>query len=129
MKAICSLYQQAPELVKQGEQMVSTDELTGVQALECKHPGLPLAAGKVERREFEYVRHGTRSFILSRDVVTGHLLAPTGGPSRTEADFLAHVKAVVATQPKSVRWHIVCDQLNTHQSESQVALGGRAVRH
>lgn len=120
MKAICSLYQQAPELAKQGEQLVSTDELTGVQALERKHPGLPLVAGKVERREFEYVRHGTRSFILSRDVVTGHLLAPTGGPSRTEADFLAHVQAVVATQPKAVRWHIVCDQLNTHQSESLV---------
>jgi hypothetical protein len=30
---------------------VSTDELTGVQALERKHPGLPLAYGKVERRD------------------------------------------------------------------------------
>lgn len=100
--------------------MVSTDELTGVQALERKHPGLPLAPGKVERREFEYIRHGTRTFILSRDVVTGHLLAPTGGPSRTEADFLAHIQAVVTTNPKAVRWHIVCDQLNTHQSESLV---------
>ena len=40
---------------------MSTDELTGVQALERKHPGLPLAPGKVERREFEYIRHGTRS--------------------------------------------------------------------
>ena len=50
---------------------MSTDELTGVQALERKHPGLPLAPGKVERREFEYIRHGTCSFILSRDVVTG----------------------------------------------------------
>jgi hypothetical protein len=99
---------------------VSTDELTGVQALERKHPGLPLAPGKVERREFEYVRHGTRSFILSRDVVSGHLLAPACGPTRTEADFLAHLQAVVATQPEATRWHIVCDQLNTHQSESLV---------
>jgi len=99
---------------------VSTDELTGVQALERKHPGLPLAQGKVERREFEYVRHGTRSFILSRDVVTGQLLAPACGPTRTEADFLAHLQAVVATQPKATRWHVVCDQLNTHRSESLV---------
>ncbi len=99
---------------------MSTDELTGVQALERKHPGLPVAPGKVERREFEYVRHGTRSFILSRDVVSGHLLAPAGGPTRTEADFLAHLQAVVATQPEARRWHVVCDQLNTHQSESLV---------
>ena len=99
---------------------MSTDELTGVQALERKHPGLPLAQGLVERREFEYVRHGTRSFIVSCDVVTGHVLAPAGGPTRTEADFLAHLQAVVATQPQAARWHVVCDRLNTHQSESLV---------
>ena len=99
---------------------MSTDELTGVQALERKHPGLPLAPGKVERREFEYVRHGTRSFILSRDVVTGRLLAPACGPTRTEADFLAHMQAMVASNPETIRWHIVCDQLNTHQSETLV---------
>jgi len=116
VRALCALYQQAPDLAKQGEQMVSTDELTGVQALERKHGGLPLAPGKVERREFEYIRHGTRTFILSRDVVSGHLLAPTDGPSRTEA----HVQAVVATNPTAMRWHIVCDQLTTHQSESLV---------
>ncbi len=114
------MYEQAPRLAEQGERTVSTDELTGVQALERKHPGLPLAPGKVERRECEYVRHGTRSFILSRDVVTGHLLAPACGPTRTEADFLAHVQAVVATEPTASRWHIVCDQLNTHQSASLV---------
>jgi DDE superfamily endonuclease len=107
-------------LAKQGERTVSTDELTGVQALERKQPGLPLAPGKVERREFEYTRHGTRAFILSRDVVTGKLVAPHAGPTRTEADFLAHVQAVVASDPKATRWHVVCDNLNIHQSESLV---------
>ena len=118
--AICQVYQEAPRVAQQGERTVSSDELTGVQALERKHPGLPLAPGKVERREFEYIRHGTRTFILSRDVVTGKLVAPHCGPTRTEADFLAHVQAVVATDPKATRWHVVCDQLNTHQSESLV---------
>ncbi len=99
---------------------MSTDELTGVQALERKHPGLPLAPGKVERREFEYIRHGTRAFIVSRDVVTGKVVAPYAGPTRTEADFLAHVQAVVATDPAAARWHVVCDNLNIHQSETLV---------
>ncbi len=114
------MYEEATARAKQGEVTVSTDELTGVQALERKHPGLPLTPGRVERREFEYVRHGTRSFIVSRDVVTGHILAPTCGPTRTEADFLAHLQAVVATHPEATRWHVVCDRLNTHQSESLV---------
>lgn len=114
------MYRDAPALAAQGERVVSTDELTGVQALERKAPNLPLAPGKVERREFEYIRHGTRAFILSRDVVSGHLLAPTCGPTRTEADFLGHVQGVVATDPTATRWHFVVDNLNTHQSESLV---------
>jgi transposase len=118
--ATCQVYQQAPEVAKQGERTMSTDELTGVQALERKHPGLPLAPGKVERREFEYIRHGTRTFILSRDVVSGKIVAPSGGPTRTEEDFLAHVRAVVATDQEATRWHFVCDNLNIHQSEALV---------
>ena len=101
---------------------MSTDELTGVQALERKHPGLPLAPGKVERREFEYIRHGTRSFIISRDVVSGQIVGPRCGPTRTEADFLAHVQAVIATDPSAQRWHFVVDNLDTHRSESLVRL-------
>jgi transposase len=100
--------------------VVTTDELTGVQALERKHPGLPLAPGKVERREFEYLRHGTCTAILSRDVVSGQVLAPTLGPTRTEADFLAHIQGVVATDDGAGQWHVVVDNLNTHQSESLV---------
>jgi hypothetical protein len=115
---VCAVYREAPALAERGERCVSTDELTGVQALERKHPGLPLAPGKVERREFEYVRHGTRSFILSRDIATGRVLAPHAGPTRT--DFLAHLQAVVATDPAATRWHVVADNLDTHRSESLV---------
>src|SRR5713226_6247113 len=69
IRAVCAVYHEAPALARQGERSVSTDELTGVQALERKHSGLPLAPGHVQRREFEYERHGTRCFLLSRDVV------------------------------------------------------------
>jgi transposase len=114
------VYRAAPALAHQGDRIVTTDELTGIQALERKHPGLPLAPGKVERREFEYVRHGTCTGILSRDVVTGQIIAPTLGPTRTEADFVAHLHGVVATDPTARQWHVVLDNLNIHQSESLV---------
>lgn len=117
---MCEVYQQAPERHEEGERTVSTDELTGVQALERQHPGLPMAPGKVARREFEYIRHGTATFILSRDVVTGQVVAPLAASTRTEADFLAHVQAVVATDPTAYRWHFVVDNLNIHVSESLV---------
>jgi transposase len=115
-----ALYRAAPQLAERGERVLSTDEMTGVQALERAHPGLPLAPGKVERREFEYIRHGTTTFIVNRDVVTGEVVAPSCGPTRTEADFLAHIQRTVATDPAATRWHFVVDNLNIHQSEALV---------
>jgi transposase len=120
VRDICHLYQDAPALAEAGERVMSTDELTGVQALERKQPSLPLAPGKVERREFEYIRHGTRSFIISRNVATGQIVEPYGGPSRTEADFLRHVQEVIASDATATRWHFVVDNLDTHRSESLV---------
>ena len=95
---------------------MSTDGLTGVQALERAHPGLPRAPGKVERRESEYIRHGTISSMITRDVVSGLVLAPASGPTRTAADFLAHLQQVVATDPAATRWHVAADNLNIHLS-------------
>ena len=63
MADINDSYQQAPELAQHGECVVSTDELAGVHALERKHEGLPMQLGKVERWGFEYIHHGTQSFI------------------------------------------------------------------
>ena len=114
------MYREAPARHVQGNRTITTDELTGVQALQRKHPGLPMRQGRVERREFEYIRHGTCSCILSRDVVTGQVIAPTLGPRRTEADFLAHLQGVVATDVAARQWHVVCDNLNIHQSEALV---------
>jgi transposase len=99
---------------------VSTDELTGAQALERKHPGLPLAPGKVERREFEYVRHGTLAVIVNLDVATGRVVAPSCGPTRTEADFAAHVRRTVASDPAATGWHFVVDNLDVHKSAALV---------
>jgi transposase len=115
---ICALYEAAPQLAAAGERVVSTDEMTGVQALERAAPGLPPVPGKVERREFEYIRHGTQTFIINFDVVSGRVVAPSCGPSRTEADFVEHVKATVATDPLAPKWHFVTDNLNIHVSES-----------
>lgn len=120
VKDINTIYQQAPELSQQGEAVMSTDEMTGVQALERKHPGLPMLPGHVERREFEYIRHGTLSFIVNFEVATGQIATVSGGDTRNEADFLQHIHHTVEGDPLIRKWHFVTDNLNTHQSESLV---------
>jgi DDE superfamily endonuclease len=119
---LCQLYQQAPALAAHGEVIYSTDELTGVQALERKYADQQPAPGQPKRREFEYIRHGTCSFIINRDVVSGQIVAPSCGSTRTEADFAAHIAQTVARHPTATRIRFAVDNLNIHQSESLVRL-------
>jgi transposase len=100
--------------------VISMDEMTGVQALERKYPRLPMRPGQVERREFEYVRHGTLAFMINFDVATGQVIAPSAGKTRTEGDYVLHIQRLVATDPAATKWHIVVDNLNIHQSVSLV---------
>jgi hypothetical protein len=37
--------------------------MTGVQALERAEKDLPMRPGKVQRQEFEYIRHGTQNEV------------------------------------------------------------------
>lgn len=112
----------AIERATQGEHTVSLDEMTGIQALERKAPDKPIRPGKIQRREFEYIRHGTQTLIASFDVANGQVAQATVGETRTEADYEAHVRQLIATDPKALKWHLVMDCLNTHQSESLVRL-------
>jgi transposase len=117
---INALYTSAQARAEHGEATLSTDEMTGVQALERKHPDLPMQPGHVLRREFEYERHGTLSFIVNFDVACGRVGQISAGSTRNEADFLAHIRATIESEPHILQWHFIVDNLNTHQSESLV---------
>lgn len=99
-KTVCEVYHQAPQLHQAGVCLVSTDEKTGIQALERKHPPKPIKPGQVERQEFEYIRHGTQCLMANFEVATGKIIAPTLGPTRTEQDFVNHIAQTIATNPR-----------------------------
>ncbi len=124
---VCTLYQDAPMLHAQGEHVLSTDEKSGIQALEREHPTLPAEPDGVqpkERREHSYDRHGTLCLIANFEIATGKVVSPTLGPTRTEEDFVAHIMQTIAADRQG-RWTFVVDQLNTHQSAGLVELVAR----
>lgn len=122
MTDLCHLYREAPALADRGEVIYSTDELTGVQALERKYADQEAAPRQKKRREFEYIRQGTCSFIITRNVVTGQVVAPSCGATRTEADFVAHISQTIALSPSATRIQFAVDNLNIDQSEALVRL-------
>jgi hypothetical protein len=117
--AVCQVSQQAQAFAQPGGHVISTDEKTGIQALERAAPTLPLQRGLVERPEYEYLRHGTQCLIANCNGATGEIVAPSMGATRTEEDFAAPMAQTMATDPEAP-WIFVVDQLNTHQSETLV---------
>jgi hypothetical protein len=108
-------------LHKEGVHVLSTDEKTGIQAIERDAPTLPMKPGQEEKQEFNYDRHGTQCLIANFEVATGRIIEPTIGPRRTEEDFAAHIQRTVQSDPQGT-WVFVLDQLNTHMSATLVLL-------
>jgi transposase len=112
---ICQLYVGALEAYTQGRLVICCDEKSGMQVLERKAPTKPAQKGRRERREHEYIRHGTRVLINSLAVATGQI-AWTLGATRKAPDFVAHLKHAYQRLPRMKRYDWVMDNLNTHWS-------------
>ena len=121
VETVCETYAAAQANAQVGIHTVSTDEMTAIQALERLFPTRPARPGQVEKREFEYIRHGTQTLIANFEVATGEIIAPTIGDRRTEIDLAQHVARTIATDPDA-QWVFVVDQLNIHRSETLVLL-------
>ncbi len=98
--------------------MTSSDEKTGIQSI-CHLKTTPVNQGVTKRIESEYTRNGTTCLIAGKDICTGKIVSHYLGQTRTENDYLNHIKSIVATAPNK-KHVIVADQLNTHKSESLV---------
>lgn len=98
--------------------MISVDEKTGIQALE-RTDTTPMKPGQLARQDAEYIRHGTQCLITNLEVATGRILSATVQDTRTETDFVEHIRQTVKTAPDA-KWVFIADQLNTHKSESLV---------
>ncbi len=115
---VAQLYLDAPVLYRHGELVLCCDEKTGIQALERKYPDRPAQpGGRLARREFEYIRHGTRCLLATLVVPTGQVLGDVTA-RRTNLDFFRHIRDVTAQFPEVQKFHWVLDNLNTHWSLS-----------
>jgi hypothetical protein len=64
-------YERVEWLYQRGEVVICLDEKPHTQALSRCAPQQLLRAGRIERREFEYERHGTTTSLVSFNVFDG----------------------------------------------------------
>jgi transposase len=119
VEAICRLYLEPPL----GATVVCVDEKPGMQALEHRYPMKPARSCRSGRREFEYVRHGTRTLIASFNTRTGEILGSCG-PTRTAVDLVAFMERLAVHHPTGPVF-VIWDNLNIHRGDRWKAFNMR----
>jgi len=111
--AVCELYLNPPP----GSIVVCIDEKTAIGARSRKHPDSPARPGRVARREFEYVRHGTVSIIAALHVHTGQVI--TEQITRNDsATFIAFLTMLDHNVDPRLIIHLVLDNGSSHTSKA-----------
>jgi transposase len=108
VRRVCALYLRPPP----GATVVCVDEKTGMQALERRHPTRWPTRGQPGRREFEYIRRGTRTLIAAFNPHDGQVFGRITRRRRL-ADLLAFMEALADQYPTG-RVYVVWDNLNIH---------------
>jgi len=111
-QAVCRLYLHPPA----DTVLLSVDEKTCMQARSRKRATRPVRPGQPERREFEYIRHGTASLMAAMDVTTGtvHPKIIKRNNSDTFIEFLTELAATIDPTRKI---HLILDNGSSHTSK------------
>lgn len=110
---VCALYRHRPA----DSVVVSVDEKTAMAARSRRHPDRPPGRGRVRRREFEYVRHGTVSVTAALDVHTGQVVVEEL-PRNDSAHFIRFLTRLDRCVPAGLTIHLVLDNGSSHTSKA-----------
>mgnify|MGYP005847510701 CR=1 FL=1 len=109
---IIGLYLNPPE----NALVLCVDERTGMQALGRVAPDKPVRPGSPAKREFEYIRHGTKSLLAALAVHSGKVTGECYD-RHTHLEFLDFLKMLSKAYP-SGELHLIVDNLSVHKHEN-----------
>ena len=108
-------YEMAEHLHERGELVVCFDEKPNLQALERAKPTVRMKAGRIERQEFEYIRHGTVNFATALVVFDGTMRGWC--LDRNDSTHLIPALDELIDEHKDVeRLHLIWDNGSSHVS-------------
>lgn len=115
-------YERAEWLERRGELVLCVDEKPNLQALERRRPTQPMRAGQITRHEFEYIRHGTVTFLVLFNVYDGTMWG-ADLDANDSAHFIPALERALRQRPyrHATRIHLILDQGASH-----IAHGTRA---
>jgi len=112
VRDIVGLYLNPPERAL----VLCVDEKSQIQALDRTQPLLPMRPGQVERRTYDYRRHGTTSLFAALDVATGAVIGRCY-PKHRSSEFRKFLDAIEANVPPDLDVHLIIDNYATHKTK------------
>jgi transposase len=111
VRDIVGLYLNPPERAL----VLCADEKSQIQALDRTQPTLPMRPGQVERRTFDYKRHGTTSLFAALDVATGKVIGELHRRHRA-TEFRQFLDRIDVEVPSYLDVHLILDNYTTHKT-------------
>lgn len=106
-------YERVEWLFKRGEVVLCVDEKPNIQALSRCAATHPMRSGQIQRREFEYQRHGTVIFLVAFNVFDGTMWG-TCLARNDHQHFLWAMRQVARRFAAFHRIHLILDNGSSH---------------
>jgi hypothetical protein len=111
VRDIVGLYVNPPEHAV----VLCVDEKSQSQALDRTQPLLPMRPGQVERRTYDYERHGTTSLFAALETKTGQVIGRFHRRHRS-VDFRKFLDVIETEVPRGLDIHLIIDNYGTHKT-------------
>jgi hypothetical protein len=109
------LYERVDWLHERDEVVLALDEKPNIQVLQRRVPTKLMRAGKIERQEFEYIRHGTVNFLAALVIHSGRMRG--WGLEANDSQHLCGVlPELFREHRKARRIHLIWDGGSSHIS-------------
>ena len=95
--------------------VLCVDEKTQVQAVNRSQPILPMTPGTIERRTYDYVRHGTTTLFAAFNVADGTVIGQTQRRHRA-VEFKRFLTRIDKAVPAGLDIHVVIDNFAAHKT-------------
>lgn len=109
------LYERADWLREREEVVLALDEKPNIQVLERRAPTRVVRPGLIERREFEYIRHGTINWLVALAVQSGKMRG-WDLPANDSQHLCRVLPGVFRQHRKARRIHLIWDGGPSHTS-------------
>jgi Integrase core domain. len=106
-------YERVLWLHQRGEVVICVDEKPNIQALQRCAPAQPMSPGRIIRREFDYIRHGTVVLLVAFNVFDGRMWACCLD-ANDHQHFLWALGQIARRWARARQIHLIMDNGSSH---------------